>query len=56
MNGNWVEQVLHSFNGPDGATPTAPVVTVMTDASGDVYGTTAFGGAQDGGTVFEITH
>ena len=38
------ETVLHSFGGvPDGSNPTA---RVSLDASGNLYGTTAFGGAQ----------
>ena len=46
------ETVLHSFNGiPDGAKPCAGLVF---DGSGNLYGTTANGGAFDSGTVFEI--
>ena len=36
----------------DGARPEAPV---MLDASGNVYGTTVYGGLDGGGTVFEVT-
>jgi uncharacterized repeat protein (TIGR03803 family) len=35
------EAVLHSFAGPDGANPIAPVIM---DAKGNLYGTTEFGG------------
>jgi uncharacterized repeat protein (TIGR03803 family) len=46
-----VETVLHSFGGvPDGSNPTARVL----DASGNLYGTTAFGGEHDHGTVFKV--
>ena len=46
------ETVLHSFNGvPDGANPYAGLVL---DGSGNLYGTTANGGAFGSGTVFEI--
>src|SRR5579863_5711584 len=46
------ETVLHSFGGPpDGANPTARVIL---DSSGNVYGTTAYGGAHGYGTVFEV--
>jgi uncharacterized repeat protein (TIGR03803 family) len=46
------EIVLHSFNGtPDGANPYAGLVV---DSSGNLYGTTANGGAFGSGTVFEI--
>jgi uncharacterized repeat protein (TIGR03803 family) len=55
------EQVLHSFNDSgDGAEPAAGVIS---DASGNLYGTTAYGGGQNAaycgqggcGTVFELS-
>ena len=51
-----VETVLHSFTGsltgnPDGAAPYAGLVT---DNSGNLYGTTEQGGAFGSGTVFKI--
>jgi len=58
--GGWLESVIHSFNltASDGANPYA---SLYVDSSGNVYGTTAFGGAHGpansgyvGGTVFEI--
>ncbi len=51
--GGWTETVLHSFgNGNDGADPQAGMIYV----DGNLYGTTYFGGGEDGfGTVFEIT-
>src|SRR5215469_5266013 len=42
---------LVSFNGPDGATPYG---TLLADANGDLFGTTAFGGGSGWGTVFEL--
>jgi uncharacterized repeat protein (TIGR03803 family) len=42
---------LVSFNGTNGANP---VGGLMADASGDLLGTTQFGGASNDGTVFEI--
>ena len=58
--GGWVENVVHSFNlsATDGANPAASLIL---DASGNLYGTTAYGGANGpnntgtlGGTVFEL--
>ena len=50
----WMETVLHSFNnnGTDGATPYAGLIL---DRSGNLYGTTEYGGTDNSGTVFEIT-
>jgi uncharacterized repeat protein (TIGR03803 family) len=42
---------LVSFNGTDGASPIAGLIL---DANGNLFGTTAGGGAYGGGTVFEI--
>ena len=47
------EKVLYSFAGsPDGANPYAGLVM---DKNGNLYGTTAAGGADSYGTVFELT-
>ena len=47
------ETVLYRFTGtPDGSNPYA---SVAFDAQGNLYGTTAGGGANDQGTVFELT-
>jgi uncharacterized repeat protein (TIGR03803 family) len=43
---------LVSFNGADGANPLAGLIA---DANGNLFGTTALGGASGDGTVFEIT-
>ncbi len=50
--GDWTEQVLHNFNGTDGATPAAGLVS---DVAGNLYGTTSSGGTYGYGTVFELT-
>jgi uncharacterized repeat protein (TIGR03803 family) len=52
-NGKWTEKVLHSFdrNGKDGALPFAGVTL---DNAGNLYGTTAQGGAYDSGIVYEL--
>jgi len=58
-NGKWTEGILHSFGGaPDGALPFGDLIR---DKAGNLYGTTAAGGANRSGcglgcgTVFEIT-
>ncbi len=49
----WAESVVHSFqNGSDGLTPISGVIL---DGSGNLYGNTQTGGANGGGTVFELT-
>jgi uncharacterized repeat protein (TIGR03803 family) len=52
--GRWTERVLHTFlaDGTDGITPMANLVF---DAASNLYGTTAGGGANGDGTVFELT-
>ena len=50
-DGSWTESVLHSFNRSDGRQPNAALIF---DAAGNLYGTTARGGAR-AGTVFELT-
>ena len=47
----WTESVLLMFDGADGNQPLAGLIT---DAKGNLYGTTATGGAYDDGTVFEL--
>jgi uncharacterized repeat protein (TIGR03803 family) len=54
QNGKWTEDILYSFkSGKDGQQPWAGVVL---DAAGNIYGTTALGGAlkKHQGTVFEL--
>jgi uncharacterized repeat protein (TIGR03803 family) len=51
--GTWSENVLYSFlGGADGNTPAASVIF---DNSGNLYGTTYFGGTAQLGTVFELS-
>jgi hypothetical protein len=56
--GTWRETLLHTFSGtlgsgPDGAFPSAGVTF---DGSGNLFGTTSYGGSTPfAGTVFEIT-
>jgi len=51
--GGWTEKLLHSFGaGTDG---NQPYVGLVRDGSGNLYGTTTFGGTHNNGTVFKIT-
>lgn len=51
-NGGWIGKILHAFNGDDGAGPSCQLIF---DQSGNLYGTTRYGGANGNGVVFEIT-
>jgi uncharacterized repeat protein (TIGR03803 family) len=53
-SGPWNETVLHSFSPADGDGG-APYSGVIFDHSGNLYGTTFDGGANEVGTVFELT-
>jgi uncharacterized repeat protein (TIGR03803 family) len=50
--GGWTETVLHAFNGNDGQFTYAGLIF---DTTGNLYGTTLYGGAHGNGTVFELT-
>jgi uncharacterized repeat protein (TIGR03803 family) len=52
VHGQWVYIVLHRFIGSDGAQPDA---NLTLDGKGNIFGTTATGGANGAGVVFEIT-
>jgi uncharacterized repeat protein (TIGR03803 family) len=53
-DGRWAETLLHAFgNGEDGQDVVAGLIS---DASGNLYGTTELGGTYGFGTVFEIVH
>ncbi len=47
----WTEEILYSFSGPDGSSPEGPLTL---DASGNIYGVTSVGGANDLGTAFRL--
>ncbi len=49
----WTENILHNFqNGDDGSVPYAGLIS---DHAGNFYGDATQGGANGGGTVFELT-
>ncbi len=50
--GGWTEQPLYTFSGPDGSQPFAGIIF---DNAGNMYGTTAQGGAYGYGTVYELS-
>jgi len=50
--GGWTLTTLHPFQGSDGQTPVGGLIF---DAAGNLYGTTSLGGANGGGTVFELS-
>ncbi len=57
-NGVWTEKILHRFSpsGGDGVFPGyGGGGSLVLDASGNLFGTTAQGGASNAGVVFEVT-
>ena len=52
-NGSWTETVLYNFDGIDGSAPSGSVTLFGSPAN--LYGTTSSGGANNVGTVFELT-
>ena len=49
---DWTEKILYTFSGPDGSQPFAGIIF---DNVGNMYGTTAQGGANGYGTVYELS-
>ena len=53
-DGSWKEKILHHF-GATSFDGTAPRASLTFDPAGNLYGTTFTGGADNDGTVFELT-
>jgi uncharacterized repeat protein (TIGR03803 family) len=51
-DGKWTETVPHHFTGPDGG---GPASSLISDGSGNLYGTTSYDGAFGFGTVFRMS-
>lgn len=55
-NGHWSESVLYSFCSDSGCGDgSTPIAGLISDASGNLYGTTAQGGSTGAGTVFKLS-
>jgi uncharacterized repeat protein (TIGR03803 family) len=54
--GKWTESVLYNFCSPTGCPSGFPDANVIFDKSGNLFGTTQYGGAHNEGTVFELIH
>lgn len=50
--GGWVKKIIYNFSGADGSSPRSGVTL---DASGNLYGTTVYGGAYGDGTVYRLS-
>jgi uncharacterized repeat protein (TIGR03803 family) len=53
--GGWIKKALHNFGSGNSTDGTYPAAGLVSDPTGNLYGTTYAGGAYDEGTVFEIT-
>ncbi len=53
---SYTEKVLYSFTGTNGDGKYPDVAGLILDSSGDLYGTTLYGGASNAGTAFELVN
>ena len=53
--GQWTESILYSFTGPSGQSTPGPTASLTMDSLGNLYGTTATGGAYGYGSAFKLT-
>jgi len=55
INGSWTETVLYSFKG--GTDGSSPISTLVSDTTGNLYGTTSDGGSSCAcGVIFKLAH
>lgn len=52
-DGHWKETILHTFHMDNNGY--APFAGVIVDSAGNLYGTTAWGGTNNGGVVYKLT-
>jgi uncharacterized repeat protein (TIGR03803 family) len=55
LGAGWAEQILYAFPVRDPGAGSGPYSGVIFDTSGNLYGTTVFGGANSQGTVYQLT-
>jgi uncharacterized repeat protein (TIGR03803 family) len=57
VGGGWTETILYSFcsGGGDCIDGNTPDAGLIMDGTGNLYGTTSFGGTAEGGTVFRLS-
>jgi uncharacterized repeat protein (TIGR03803 family) len=55
-NGTWTESILHVFTGQNGDGSGMYYVGLIGDKAGNIYGTTAFGGTNGNGTIWELEY
>jgi uncharacterized repeat protein (TIGR03803 family) len=53
QGGSWTESVLYTFQG--GSDGSWPMASLVMDKKGNLYGTTSYGGANNAGTIFQLT-
>ena len=54
-HGEWGMTVLHNFDFDFAHDGVVPNILLIFDSAGNLYGTTTFGGANNSGTVYELT-
>jgi uncharacterized repeat protein (TIGR03803 family) len=55
-NRGWVDRVIYNFTGQNGDGSGLYWIDLISDASGNIYGATSFGGTNGNGTVWELVY